>query len=236
MTNMRLTWIAGSLYSLLWLGGSSLGAQPITQARIMDIPTTPVFGRQPPALEKPAQLGTEVVAGGYFRTMIPGKAQLKLSNGLSVRLGGNAVLRIGPTLRLDQGKMIAWFDPGRTATTSQTIETPVGIAAIKGTTVFIDIQDQDIRFFSWEGEVQVIYSPTNQQVPVEAMLGKTFILRSGQEIRFPLGKVQSNPQNFFQVRAMPSKEVSNRFRTSSLLNGFSAPMATLETIRQILKP
>ena len=208
-------WILG----LLFLLGLPALASPT--AEVVEIPEEPVFWAQPPQAEAPAEVGTQVETGGYLRTASPGKAQVLLSDGLAFRLGGDAVLEItDEELRLSQGQIIAWVNPGSEGSLRQ-IQTPMATAAIRGTTVFIDVNEQGCRIFSWEGDVEVSLRDGSDSV----------ILKTGNEIVVEMGMTElPSPQPI--ERAV----VEARFEDSVLLNGFGAEMSTLETIQELLLP
>lgn len=72
------------------------------------------------------------------------------------RLGGNASLTLRPnqTLQLSTGQMITWLEG--TPPAPVTIQTPVGAAGIRGTTVFVNIEEDPqapVEIFAWEGDV-----------------------------------------------------------------------------------
>ncbi|NJL99633.1 MAG: FecR domain-containing protein [Synechococcaceae cyanobacterium SM2_3_2] len=211
-------WVVG-IVGLMGMMGLPAWASPT--AEVVDIPEEPVFWAQPPQTEAPAEVGTQVQTGGYLRTASPGKAQVLLSDGMAFRLGGDAVLEItDEELRLTQGQIIAWVNPDSEGSLLR-IQTPMATAAIRGTTVFIDLDEQGCRIFSWEGEVEISLQDGSDSV----------LLQTGEEILVEIGMTQ-----------LPSPEpieravVQARFEESELLNGFGAEMSTLETIQELLLP
>ncbi|MGF1575935.1 MAG: FecR domain-containing protein [Cyanophyceae cyanobacterium] len=218
MHRYQFVWVVG-LLSLMSVIGLPALASPT--AEVVDIPEEPVFWAQPPQTEAPAEVGTQVETGGYLRTASPGKAQVLLSDGMAFRLGGDAVLEItDEELRLTQGQIIAWVNPGSEGSLRR-IQTPQATAAIRGTTVFIEQDEQTSRIFSWEGDVEVSLRDGSDSV----------ILKTGDEIVVEVGMTQlPSPQ------AIARAVVETRFQNSVLLNGFGAEMSTLETIQELLLP
>ncbi len=121
-------------------------------------------------------------------------------------------------VRLDSGQLIAWVEPTDPASVRQ-IQLPTATAAIRGTTVFIEIQSEGYLIFSWEGDVEVTFQAT----------GETTLLTTGEQIYIPL-----TAERLPEAEPMSRPEVLQRFETSELIHGFTAPMDTLETIRQEL--
>jgi hypothetical protein len=196
---------------------TSLQAQPITSAEVMDIPREPVFVWETPGPEQTATVGQVVREGGYLRTETPGKAQVKLSNGLFFRLGGDATLQITPDLDLKRGQIIAWGE--QPSTNLRRIETPTATAAIRGTTVFIETEAQFVRFFCWEGEVLVSLPDGSEEVT----------LLEGEQIIVPVGAT-SLPE----PTKLSQSELQKQFNSSVLLNDFTTPMKTMPKIQQMI--
>ncbi|MCF2969945.1 FecR family protein [Synechococcus sp. Nb3U1] len=204
---------------MLGLGGIPLQAQPLTRAQVIEIPEAPVFWAQPPVPEAAATVGTQVQTGGYLRTQRPGKAQVRLHDGVMFRLGGDALLEITDgDLNLQQGQIIAWADPG-TPGSRRRIQTPLATAAIRSSTVFIEQMETGSRIFSWAGEVEIY--------PAEG--GDPVILAAGEELVLKPDMTQlPTPQK------MSRADLEARFAQSDLLNGFESAMSTLDTIREEL--
>jgi hypothetical protein len=185
--------------------------------RVVDVPSRPAFVKPPEALERPALVGQVLGPSTVLRTENPGRLQILLADGRNFRLGGNAQLRIEPTLLdLIRGKIIAWIDPGSKGTRPLRVRTRVGTASIQGTTVFIEATDEKVLFLSWEGNVEV-----------RAADGTAYRLTSGQ-------RLEATPQGWTGPHRMDAAEVQKRRRNSELLNGFEAPMATLPVIEREL--
>ncbi len=185
--------------------------------RVVDVPSRPAFVTPPAASERPALVGQVLGPSTVLRTENPGRLQVLLADGRSFRLGGNAQLRIEPTLLdLLRGRIIAWIDPGSKGTTPLRIRTRVGTASIQGTTVFIEASADKVLFLSWEG-----------QVDVRAADGTSYRLTSGQ-------RLEATPQGWKGPHRMDAAEVRKRRRNSELLNGFQAPMQTLPVIEREL--
>jgi hypothetical protein len=185
--------------------------------RVVDVPSRPAFVKPPEASERPALVGQVLGPSTVLRTENPGRLQVLLADGRNFRLGGNAQLRIEPTLLdLVRGKIIAWIDPGSKGTTPLRVRTRVGTASIQGTTVFIEATDEKVLFLSWEGNVEV-----------RAADGTAYRLTSGQ-------RMEATPQGWKGPHRMDAAEVQKRRRNSELLNGFQAPMQTLPVIEREL--
>ena len=185
--------------------------------RVVDVPSRPAFVKPPAASELPALVGQVLGPSTVLRTENPGRLQILLADGRSFRLGGNAQLRIEPTLLdLVRGRIIAWIAPGAKGTTPLRVRTRVGTASIQGTTVFIETTADTVLFLSWEGAVEV-----------RAVDGKVFRLTSGQ-------RLSATPQGWQGPHRIDAEEVRKRRRNSELLNGFEAPMETLPVIEREL--
>jgi len=184
---------------------------------VVDVPSRPAYVRPPGAAEQPARRGQRLATKTLLRTNKPGRLQVRLPDGRSFRLGGDSLLEIGPKgIDLLRGQIIAWVNPGQKGVSPLQIRTRVATASIMGTTVFIESSTEKVSFFSWEGQVEV---DTDQ--------GKTFTLRSGDEMA-KVGDTWQLP------RPLPMAERSQRRRRSPLLNGFSAPMETLPILEKEL--
>jgi hypothetical protein len=185
--------------------------------RVVDVPSRPAFVKPPAASERPALVGQVLGPSTVLRTENPGRLQILLADGRSFRLGGNAQLRIEPTLLdLVRGRIIAWIDPGSKGTTPLRVRTRVGTASIQGTTVFIEATAEKVLFLSWEGNVEV-----------RAADGTLHKLSSGQ-------RLEATPQGWEGPHRMQAVEARQRRRNSDLLNGFQAPMQTLPVIEREL--
>ncbi len=207
----------------LWILGLVIGswglpayAQQVFGARILDIPKEPVFAWQSPGPEFKAEVGTVILEGGYLRTTKPGKAQVKLSNGLAFRLGGNAVLRVSQDIDIEQGRIIAWGE--EPSNVPRMIETPVATAAIIGTTAFIDAEPNQVTFFCWKGEVVVTLPDGSDQVT----------LLKGQEVT-----VERGATRLPEPKTMSNADVIERFATTEdLFSDFQLPMKSFLGIKR----
>ncbi|WP_371734007.1 FecR domain-containing protein [Synechococcus sp. CCY 9618] len=185
--------------------------------RVVDVPSRPAYVTPPAAAETPARVGQVLRPATVLRTEKPGRLQILLADGRSFRLGGDALLRIEPTLfDLVRGQIIAWINPGAKRATPLRIRTRVGTASIQGTTVFIEDTPDKVLFLSWEGPVEV-----------RADDGTVYQLTSGQCL-------EATPQGWMGPRRMSVDEVRRRRQASILLNGFEAPMETLPVIEREL--
>ncbi|AFY29831.1 FecR family protein [Cyanobium gracile] len=185
--------------------------------RVVDVPSRPAYVMPPAAPERPALVGQVLQPSTVLRTENPGRLQILLADGRSFRLGGNALLRIEPTLLdLVRGRIIAWIAPGAKRPTPLRIKTRVGTASIQGTTVFIEDTADSVLFLSWEGEVEV-----------RADDGSVYRLSSGQ-------RLEATPEGWKGPRRIDATEARLRRRNSELLNGFGAPMETLPVLEREL--
>jgi ferric-dicitrate binding protein FerR (iron transport regulator) len=168
-------------------------------------------------VEEPARAGQVLRPATVLRTERPGRMQVLLADGRSFRLGGDALLRIQPTLLdLVRGQIIAWINPGAKRAPPLRIRTRVGTATIQGTTVFIEDTPDKVLFLSWEGTVEVRTDD-----------GTLHRLTSGQ-------CMEATAQGWKGPTRMGEAEVRRRRRSSELLNGFDAPMETLPVIEREL--
>ncbi|MBM5821479.1 MAG: FecR domain-containing protein [Cyanobacteria bacterium K_Offshore_surface_m2_011] len=185
--------------------------------RVVEVPSRPAYVMPPAAPERPALVGQVLRPATVLRTENPGRLQVLLADGRSFRLGGNALLRIEPTLLdLVRGRIIAWIAPGAKTPTPLRIRTRVGTASIQGTTVFIEASADSVLFLSWEGQVEV-----------RADDGSVYRLGSGQ-------RLEATPDGWKGPRRIDATEARLRRRNSELLNGFGAPMETLPVLEREL--
>ncbi|NEP58358.1 MAG: FecR domain-containing protein [Symploca sp. SIO2G7] len=198
-----------------------------TFATISEIQKQPVWVRRLNTKdEAPAQKNMNLRVGETIRTEEKALAQVELKNGLSFRIGSNSVLTLQPdnSLQLKAGEMIAWVEPGKKVPVE--IETPVAIAGIRGTTIYINIPEdpkEEIEFFAWEGSVEVWFP--NQQ--------GTCLFKSGEQVKIKPGETDIY-QVRQQVKKLPRQELLKRRRQSSLLNNFDKPLPTLPQIEKTI--
>ena len=139
------------------------------------------------------------------------------------------------------------------------IRTRLATASIQGTTVFIELNDDTFKVFSWEGRVQV-----------KTRSGEEFTLESGQQLLLDLTRQLSvvkgqldgleaalgesggmfTPDEWdertkepeteddkdiqWDPPALGESEVQQRLTRSALINGFSTPLETLPEIEKEL--
>lgn len=133
-------------------GGLAGGTLP----QVVAVPNRSAFITPPDAAEQPASVGQLLRPATLLRTQKPGRLQVRLADGRSFRLGGDDLLRIGSReLDLQRGQIIAWVNPGSQGQGRLRIRTRVATASIEGTTVFIEATPEQIKLFSWEGNVRV---------------------------------------------------------------------------------
>lgn len=167
-------------------------------------------------------MGQVLQLNTMLRTQKPGRMQVRLANGRSFRLGGDALLRLsGSSLDLRRGQIIAWVNPGHGGGPPLRVRTRVGTASIEGTTVFIDATDAELKVFSWEGTVVV----TTES-------GQRFVLRSGEQLSHRVNA--AGVLGWAGPIRLSRSELDQRRVRSILLNGFTAPMDTLPVIEKEL--
>lgn len=176
---------------------------------------------------QPAETGTAMIYGDSIRTEGDGLAQVDLENGLAFRIGSNAALTLQPDNRLElsSGEMLTWVEPGQQVPTE--IQTPVGIAGLRGTTLFIQIppdSEEEILFLSWEGTIRLQVAEGAEEI----------LLQSGEALRIRPGErdVAALRQ---RIRRLGRQEIRQRRRRSSLLNRFQQPLPTQEQIEATLE-
>lgn len=196
-------------------------------AKIIEIQKLPVFVRLLSATqEQPAKEGMGLQAGETIRTQGKALTQIDLKNGLAFRLAGDAVLTLQPDNRLNltAGDMITWVQPGKKVPTE--IVTPVAIAGIRGTTVFVKIPKDPkdgVLFFAWEGSVAVRLPGQTEDV----------LLKTADEVRIKPGD-RDIRQIRQRVRRMSRAEWRQKRQTDPLLRSFKkGKMSTLSIIERI---
>lgn len=186
-----------------------------TVATIQDIVASPVLvtlGQGEPA---PAELNQAMTYGDRIATADQALAEVGLVNGAVFRIGGDAALTLQPNqLLLDAGQMITWVE----GTTPEPIEivTPAGIAGIRGTTVFVNIDDDPtapVEFFAWEGQVAVRLADGADEI----------VLNSGEQLFVPPGTPDLSA---LQAQPIDPATARQRLQNSPLINGFSRPLPT----------
>ncbi|MFM7634822.1 MAG: iron dicitrate transport regulator FecR [Cyanobacteriota bacterium] len=197
----------------------SAGPPATTTPTVVDVPSRPAFVRPPGRSEAVARTGQSLPLQSLLRTEKPGRMQVRLPDGRSFRLGGNALLRLaGSSLDLQRGQIIAWVNPGSPAGAPLRVRTRVG------TTVFIEASDEAVKIFSWEGTVRM-----------DTDTGKTVMLTSGEQLSHESAPTTAGASPGWQPLSRLSRsELDTRRARSILLNGFDAPMETLPVIEKEL--
>jgi len=202
---------------LVPLAGAGVGWAEGALPKVVDVPSRPAFVQPPGSGERPARVGESLLERSLVGTRTPGRLQVRLADGRSLRLGGDAVLRLqGGDLQLERGRLIAWIRPGTPRRQPLRIRTRSATATILGTTVFLEVSPEQERIFSWEGNVGV-----------RTAAGREWVLAAGQQLLCVRGRC-GEPQ------PLPAEEKQERRRSSDLLNGFTAPMETLPLIDRAL--
>jgi len=198
-----------------------------TFATISDIQKQPVWVRRLNTQDEvPAQENMNLRVGETIRTEGEALAQVELKNGLSFRIGSNSVLTLRPDnrLQLEAGEMIAWVEPGKKVPVE--IETPVAIAGIRGTTLYINMPEdpkEGIEFFAWEGNVAVWFPNQSGEC----------LFKSGEQVKITPGETDIY-QVRQQVKKLPHQLLLKRRRQSPLLNNFDKPLPTLPKIDKVV--
>ena len=171
---MRLIATAALVGLMLHEAPSALAKQPT----VVDVPNGPAFVKLPGRKEVNARSGQDLFDNTVLRTSKPGRMQIKLSSGRQFRMGGNALLQLkNSTVTLKRGALIGWIQPGLKNRQPFTIQTRLATASIQGTTVFIELDDDKLKVFSWEGEVNVATTS-----------GESYTLQSGEQLLVELNR------------------------------------------------
>lgn len=202
-----------TLLSLAWAAQAAE-----RRPEVVAVPSRPAFVQPPGRGEQVARIGAGLAVDTLLRTQMPGRMQVLLADGRSFRLGGDALLRIGrEALDLQRGQIIAWVNPLHKGGARLRVRTRVATASIEGTTVFLEVTDQQVKVFSWEGHVKVTTSD-----------GRQVDLQGGEEVLYRDGRWQP-------ARRLGREEAVTRLGRSLLLNDFPAPMETMPLIRSTLE-
>ena len=217
--------VAGLL--LIWRGSPALATPP----QVVEVPAGPAFVQRPGEAQIPAREGQSLIPSTLLRTSKPGRMQVKLSNGRQFRMGGDAELKLaGAGVELLKGSIIGWISPSITNRRPFQIRTRLATASIQGTTVFLELNDDTFRVFSWEGAVQV-----------RTKDGEEFTLQSGQQLLLDLKRQLDDTRGrvtdaieWEPPAPMADTDIDRRMKGSALINGFSTPLDTLPIIEREL--
>ena len=217
--------VAGLL--LIWRGSPALATPP----QVVEVPAGPAFVQRPGEAQIPARQGQSLIPSTLLRTSKPGRMQVKLSNGRQFRMGGDAKLKLaGAGVELLKGSIIGWISPSITNRRPCQIGMRLATASIQGTTVFLELNDDTFRVFSWEGNVQV-----------RTKDGEEFTLQSGQQLLLDLKRQLDDTRGrvtdaieWEPPAPMADTDIDRRMKGSALINGFSTPLDTLPIIEREL--
>ena len=212
---------------LIWRGAPALATPP----QVVEVPSGPAFVQRPGEAQIPARHGQSLIPSTLLRTSKPGRMQVKLSNGRQFRMGGDAKLKLaGAGVELLKGSIIGWISPSITNRRPFQIRTRLATASIQGTTVFLELNDDTFRVFSWEGNVQV-----------RTKDGEEFTLQSGQQLLLDLKRQLDDTRGrvtdaieWEPPAPMADTDIDRRMKGSALINGFSTPLDTLPIIEREL--
>ena len=212
---------------LIWRGAPALATPP----QVVEVPSGPAFVQRPGEAQIPARQGQSLIPSTMLRTSKPGRMQVKLSNGRQFRMGGDAELKLaGAGVELLKGSIIGWINPSITNRRPFQIRTRLATASIQGTTVFLELNDDTFRVFSWEGNVQV-----------RTKDGEEFTLQSGQQLLLDLKRQLDDTRGrvtdaieWEPPAPMADTDIDRRMKGSALINGFSTPLDTLPIIEREL--
>ncbi len=256
------SWFA-SVFVLLLCTTVSFRPVHARQPKIVEVPAGPAFVKLPGSSETNALSGQALQVNTLLRTTKPGRMQVMLGDGRQFRMGGDAELRLGrSTVELLKGSMIGWIKPGTPQSSPLKIRTRLATASIQGTTVLVELNDEQFEVFSWEGTVRVDTADgqrftltSGQQLlldlkrqmddvkgqldNLEAVLGQLganspLVLTDEDRVegRRPSGKNQS-PQ-WEPPEPVSTQDAERRLQKSLLINGFSTPLETLPEIEREL--
>ena len=212
---------------LIWRGAPALATPP----QVVEVSSGPAFLQRPGEAQIPARQGQSLIPSTLLRTSKPGRMQVKLSNGRQFRMGGDAKLKLaGAGVELLKGSIIGWISPSITNRRPFQIRTRLATASIQGTTVFLELNDDTFRVFSWEGAVQV-----------RTKDGEEFTLQSGQQLLLDLKRQLDDTRGrvtdaieWEPPAPMADTDIDRRMKGSALINGFSTPLDTLPIIEREL--
>ena len=212
---------------LIWRGAPALATPP----QVVEVSSGPAFLQRPGEAQIPARQGQSLIPSTMLRTSKPGRMQVKLSNGRQFRMGGDAELKLaGAGVELLKGSIIGWINPSITNRRPFQIRTRLATASIQGTTVFLELNDDTFRVFSWEGNVQV-----------RTKDGEEFTLQSGQQLLLDLKRQLDDTRGrvtdaieWEPPAPMADTDIDRRMKGSALINGFSTPLDTLPIIEREL--
>ena len=212
---------------LIWRGAPALATPP----QVVEVSSGPAFLQRPGEAQIPARQGQSLIPSTLLRTSKPGRMQVKLSNGRQFRMGGDAELKLaGAGVELLKGSIIGWISPSITNRRPFQIRTRLATASIQGTTVFLELNDDTFRVFSWEGNVQV-----------RTKDGEEFTLQSGQQLLLDLKRQLDDTRGrvtdaieWEPPAPMADTDIDRRMKGSALINGFSTPLDTLPIIEREL--
>tara|TARA_B100001964_G_C14178054_1_gene574806 strand:- start:434 stop:1162 length:729 start_codon:yes stop_codon:yes gene_type:complete len=217
--NRKVFWIAGFLGTASLITLPAIVAAPI-QGNVVEVANRPAFVQTPARIEQPAQNGQALPDRSQLRTVKPGRMQVRLLDGRSFRMGGNAVLKLTEnTIDLKSGQLIAWINSGGFTRPPLKVKTRVATASIQGTTLFIDDRGDEVIFLSWEGDVLLTTAT-----------GQTYELKGGQVATYNGLEKAWSPPTF-----LTPKQAITRRTKSRLLNGFTANMSTMSEVDAVIQ-
>lgn len=193
-------------------------------AIIRNIMSQPVWVRSVQGEEIAAQVGSPLQYEDTIRTEAPALVEISLGE-VVFRLGGNASLTLRPNQQLQfaAGQMLTWVEGA--VSSPVTIQTPVGAAGIRGTTVFVNVEEDPqapVEIFAWEGEVT--FQPTGAADVVVIRNGEQLLVRPGE---VDVAELQR------RVRRFGAEEFRQRLANSPLINDFDQPLPTLPQIEAV---
>ena len=231
-----------------------------TQAMVVQVPAGPAFVTLPGQAEIVARNGQSLATKSLLRTSKPGRMQVILENGRQFRMGGDAKLLIAPSsVHLLKGALIGWIKKGSKNPSPFTIRTRFATASIQGTTVFIELNDNEFKVFSWEGKVKVTTRDD-----------RVYVLDSGQQLSLDLAKkaapvddkrdpvnmevdfsrarprnksIMNDPSlsfrrpellNWREPYSIRKEEIDRRLKFSPLINSFPSRLETIVDIEKAL--
>lgn len=140
---------------LLGLGAPMLAGAGSPSAQFTEVVGKVSVGSLVTRGETPAAVGQRFTSDEFAKTARQSRAEMSCDNGALVRIGPNSVFRFDLTrgdYRLDQGRGLFVFPKGQG---ERRVYGGVAVAAILGTTVYIDAAPGRIRYYCLEGKCRV---------------------------------------------------------------------------------
>jgi hypothetical protein len=174
--------------------------------------------------KKKAIAGMELKVGDIVKTGKDAMAQIKLTSGITFRIGSNATTIIQPdrTMRITAGEALIWRKTGQNVNTR--VYGKRAVASIRGTTIHVKVED-DCVFSVWEGEISL---------KLEKALDEEVILTTGEQVRVAVN-VEVMRKFTSDVETIAADRFRQTLAASPLLNDFSEPIDTQADLDRVLE-